>query len=297
MDVYMLKFIPIEQIISLEIDVSEKIDNKNLKDFVLTSLNLNNKNFSSDTLMYVNYIEELKQYQIIVFTNEYKYVAFQIFELFYDKKVKGLDLYLCDDFFCLYKDGLFYYYQVIEFSLTIEEFLEFINRKFNTQINNYIKIENDYLEELKNKYLSKKIKTTLKNINIKNDNSFRFYLLYIFILLNISLYLYLDTQEFPSDKNMVNNQKLQLEEFKKEHIFLSLGNDFDGILKNIKFYNLDLEFFEYKQSKIKIVLNSKIKENLYLFLKEYKKDLISSSVHFNENKENYEVIAYVNLLK
>ena len=33
----MSKYIPIKQIISLEINVSEKIDNENLKDFVLTT--------------------------------------------------------------------------------------------------------------------------------------------------------------------------------------------------------------------------------------------------------------------
>lgn len=36
----MSKYIPIKQIISLEINVSEKIDNENLKDFVLTSLSM-----------------------------------------------------------------------------------------------------------------------------------------------------------------------------------------------------------------------------------------------------------------
>ena len=44
----------VEQIISLEINVSEKIDNENLKDFVLTSLSINNKIFSNKDLIYKN---------------------------------------------------------------------------------------------------------------------------------------------------------------------------------------------------------------------------------------------------
>ena len=122
MDFNMSKYIPIKQIISLEINVSEKIDNENLKDFVLTSLSINNKIFSNKDLIYNSHIDKLNQYQMIVIDKNYNYVAFQIFELFYDKKVEGLDLYLCDDFFCLYKNGLFYYYQTIEFSLTIEKY-------------------------------------------------------------------------------------------------------------------------------------------------------------------------------
>lgn len=293
----MSKYIPIKQIISLEINVSEKIDNENLKDFVLTSLSINNKIFSNKDLIYNSHIDKLNQYQMIVIDKNYKYVAFQIFELFYDKKVEGLDLYLCDDFFCLYKNGLFYYYQTIEFSLTIEDFLEFINRKFNTKINNYIKIEKDYLEELKNKYLSKNIKTTLKNINIKNDNSFKFYMIYVFILFILGMYFYLNTEELSFDKEIINNQNLEFERFKKEHNFLSSGDSFDEILENIKRHNLDLQILEYKQSKIKIILSSQIKENLYLFLQEYKKSLLSSSVYFDENKQKYEATAYVNLLK
>lgn len=293
----MSKYIPIKQIISLEINVSEKIDNENLKDFVLTSLSINNKIFSNKDLIYNSHIDKLNQYQMIVIDKNYKYVAFQIFELFYDKKVEGLDLYLCDDFFCLYKNGLFYYYQTIEFSLTIEDFLEFINRKFNTKINNYIKIEKDYLEELKNKYLSKNIKTTLKNINIKNDNSFKFYMIYVFILFILGMYFYLNTEELSFDKEIINNQNLEFERFKKEHNFLSSGDAFDEILENIKLHNLDLQILEYKQSKIKIILSSQIKENLYLFLQEYKKSLLSSSVYFDENKQKYEATAYVNLLK
>ncbi len=293
----MSKYIPIKQIISLEINVSEKIDNENLKDFVLTSLSINNKIFSNKDLIYNSHIDKLNQYQMIVIDKNYKYVAFQIFELFYDKKVEGLDLYLCDDFFCLYKNGLFYYYQTIEFSLTIEDFLEFINRKFNTKINNYIKIEKDYLEELKNKYLSKNIKTTLKNINIKNDNSFKFYMIYVFILFILGMYFYLNTEELSFDKEIINNQNLEFERFKKEHNFLSSGDAFDEILENIKRHNLDLQILEYKQFKIKIILSSQIKENLYLFLQEYKKSLLSSSVYFDENKQKYEATAYVNLLK
>ena len=293
----MSKYIPIKQIISLEINVSEKIDNEILKDFVLTSLSINNKIFSNKDLIYNSHIDKLNQYQMIVIDKNYKYVAFQIFELFYDKKVEGLDLYLCDDFFCLYKNGLFYYYQTIEFSLTIEDFLEFINRKFNTKINNYIKIEKDYLEELKNKYLSKNIKTTLKNINIKNDNSFKFYMIYVFILFILGMYFYLNTEELSFDKEIINNQNLEFERFKKEHNFLSSGDAFDEILENIKRHNLDLQILEYKQSKIKIILSSQIKENLYLFLQEYKKSLLSSSVYFDENKQKYEATAYVNLLK
>lgn len=293
----MTNYACVKNIVSLEIDVSEKIDKENLKDFAFTSLKLNNKNFSKNDLIYINYIEELKQYQILLITNNHKYLLFQIFELFYDKEIKGLDLYLGDDFFCLYKDGLFYYYQSIEISLSIDDFLEFINRKFNSKINNYIKIEKDYLEELKEKYLLKNTKTTLKNINIKNDNSFKFYLVYIFLLLFSSLYFYFNYTDFFHKEEVVINEELHFEKLKNDYLFASVENDLNDIFKNIKLYNLDLVLFEYKQNNIKLTLASKNKEDLYQFLKEYKETLISSSILFDENKKTYEMVAYAKSIK
>lgn len=293
----MQDYIPLEQIISIEIAVSEKIDDKNLKDFVLTSLKLNNKDYNKNDLIYATYIEELNQYQIIIINNQYRQGTFQVFELFYEKKSKGIDLYLADDFFCLYKNGTFYYYQTIEFILKIEEFLEFINKKFNTEINNYKRIEKTYFEELRNKYSLRNEKTSIKNINTKNNNSFKFYIIYLFLLISLSSYFYTNQHNLTKIKNSIDNNALELEKFKKERLFVSFENDFEKILENIKKYDLNLLLLEYKENSVKIILTTTIKENLYLFLDEYKKGLISSSVNFDENKKTFETIIHVNLSK
>ena len=293
----MTKYISSDQIITLELDVSEEIDNNSLRNFVLTSLNLNNKEYSANDLIYTTYIKELKQYQILLINNKFSKAEFQVFELFYKDKAEGLDLYLCDKFFCLYKNGVFYYYQAIEFSLTIDEFLDFISKKFNTNVNNYKKIEVEELEELKNEYLQSKKKSSLKNINKKRNNSFIFYLIYLFLLVYIFIYYIEQNSTNNVEKPIRNTSNLDYEKFKKEHTFLSLENDFNKIFESINKHSLEIISFEYKKAKIKMILNSQIKDDLYLFLNEYKKSLISSSVYFDEKKELYEVRAYVNLYK
>ena len=293
----MTKYISSDQIITLELDVSEEIDNNSLRNFVLTSLNLNNKEYSANDLIYTTYIKELKQYQILLINNKFSKAEFQVFELFYKDKAEGLDLYLCDKFFCLYKNGIFYYYQAIEFSLTIDEFLDFISKKFNTNVNNYKKIEVEELEELKNEYLKSKKKSSLKNINKKRNNSFIFYLIYLFLLVYICIYYIEQNSTNNVEKPIPNTSNLDYEKFKKEHTFISLENDFNKIFESINKHSLEIISFEYKKAKIKMILNSQIKDDLYLFLNEYKKSLISSSVYFDEKKELYEVRAYVNLYK
>ena len=293
----MTKYISSDQIITLELDVSEEIDNNSLRNFVLTSLNLNNKEYSANDLIYTTYIKELKQYQILLINNKFSKAEFQVFELFYKDKAEGLDLYLCDKFFCLYKNGIFYYYQAIEFSLTIDEFLDFISKKFNTNVNNYKKIEVEELEILKNEYLQNKKKSSLKNINKKRNNSFIFYLIYLFLLIYICIYYIEQNSTNNVEKPMSNTSNLDYEKFKKEYTFVSLENDFNKIFESINKHSLQIVSFEYKKAKIKMILNSQIKDDLYLFLNEYKKSLISSSVYFDEKKELYEVRAYVNLYK
>ena len=293
----MTKYISSDQIITLELDVSEEIDNNSLRNFVLTSLNLNNKEYSANDLIYTTYIKELKQYQILLINNKFSKAEFQVFELFYKDKAEGLDLYLCDKFFCLYKNGVFYYYQAIEFSLTIDEFLDFISKKFNTNVNNYKKIEVEELEELKNEYLQSKKKSSLKNINKKRNNSFIFYLIYLFLLVYVFIYYIEQNSTNNVEKPIQNTSNLDYEKFKKEHTFISLENDFNKIFESINKHSLEIISFEYKKAKIKMILNSQIKDDLYLFLNEYKKSLISSSVYFDEKKELYEVSAYVNLYK
>ena len=75
----MTKYISSDQIITLELDVSEEIDNNSLRNFVLTSLNLNNKEYLANDLIYTTYIKELKQYQILLINNKFSKAEFQVF--------------------------------------------------------------------------------------------------------------------------------------------------------------------------------------------------------------------------
>lgn len=293
----MTNYASTKNIISLEVDISEKITKKNLKDFAFASLKLNKKDFNSDDFIYINHIEHLNQYQILLIAKSYKYIELQVFEQLYEKQTIGLDAYLCDDFFCLYKDGLFYYYQAFEMSLSEDEFLEFIKKKFNTTINNYQRVEKDYLKQLKKDYLLSDKKTSLKNINNRINNSFKIYTIYLFLLVVFSSYFYIDKNIILKKEKFENKEDIQYQEIKKNYTFSSIEKNLNEILENIEFYNLEILSFEYKTEEIKLILSSKIKEDLYLFLKEYKKQLLSSSIYFNNNTNSYEMESYAKLSK
>ena len=292
----MQKIVTSNGIKSLLIDVSEEIENKNLKKFIFTSLKLNNLNINKNDFVSLNFISELNKYQVLICSNYLKYAIFQIFEQFYLQKenINCFDLYLTNDFFCLYKNGKFYYYQNLESKIPINDLIEYINKSFFIKIDNFEVIDEVYQKELEKIYLEKKIKNRLQNFNSRNNYGFKIYLFYILIVLCFSIMLYennLEIKEEKSDVLIENN----FERTKKEHSFISFSLTFDDLLQVLKKFNLNLESFEYKENGIKIVLSSSSKSNIYSFFNELKDKLISHEINYLENKEIYESIIYVKL--
>lgn len=293
----MIIYSPLNQQNFLEIEVTEKIKEKNLKKFINSSLKINNFDIKKSDKIFTTYIEELNIYQIFILENDYKYFEFQVFELFYKDEIKkSFDLYLCEDFFCLFKNGSFYYFQRFSLNLPIEEFIEFLNKKFSIKIENYRRFDNNDFEKLKNEYLKSDIKTSFKPINKKSNYEFYFYVFYLIILIILFYSFYLEKITIKNSE-FVSNDFVSSKELKNKYQFSSFYENLDLLLKKIESENLDLISYEFKENSQKIVLNSNSKEKIYSFLEKNKNYLLSSSFNFLENKNLYEVVIYVKLSK
>lgn len=293
----MIIYSPLNQQNFLEIEVTEKIKEKNLKKFINSSLKINNFDIKKSDKIFTTYIEELNIYQIFILENDYKYFEFQVFELFYKDEIKkSFDLYLCEDFFCLFKNGSFYYFQRFSLNLPIEEFIEFLNKKFSIKIENYRRFDNNDFEKLKNEYLKSDIKTSFKPINKKSNYEFYFYIFYLIILIILFYSFYLEKITIKNSE-FLSNDFVSSKELKNKYQFSSFYENLDLLLKKIESENLDLISYEFKENSQKIVLISNSKENIYAFLEKNKNYLLSSSFNFLENKNLYEVVIYVKLSK
>lgn len=295
----MLNYASNKEIKSLLIDVSEEIENKNLKKFIFTSLKLNNFEICKNDFVHINFISELKQYQVLTFPNHYKTTIFQIFELFYlnEKDLNKFDLYFSDEFFCLYKNGKFYYFQNLQSEIFIEELIEFINKKFSIILDSFKVIQKESCEDLKNQYLEKVLKNKLENFNIKNDYSFKIYLFYILIIISyFTFYLYENQIKDEENETKIVEEN-QFDKLKKEYLFTSISLDFNNIVELLGKYNLNLKSFEYKDNKQKIIFSSFIKSDIYSFFGELKDNLITQEVNYFENEKIYEAVIYVKLSK
>ena len=216
----MNNIVPIPQISYFEIDVSEKIEDKNLKDFIFTSLTLKNIDFNDDNKILVNYISQLNQYQIFLLDKQFFYFEFQIFEILYENKNfidDEYDLYICDDFFILYKNAFPYYFQKITNEINSSEFIEFLNKKLDISILNYKRFDNEEFEILKINYQNKKEKSTLKFLNIKSNHSFKIYLLFLFFLFTLFfIFIYNFLNQDLAEKTELNNG-IKIEELLLHH--------------------------------------------------------------------------------
>lgn len=293
----MSNFAQANEIKSILIDVSEEIENKNLKKFIFTSLKLKNLIINKSDFVHINFISELNQYQILIFPTHYKNAIFQIYELFYlDKNsLESFDLYLSEDYFCLYKNGEFYYYQNIESEILINDLIEYINKNFSLKIDNHKIINNAYEEELKNDYLEKTLNNKLINFNSKNSYGFGIFLVYILTLILSSYLFFLNNQIDSENKNEISSDSY--DKLKNEHIFISFSSNFNELVDLLNKYHLNLKTLEYKENRIKVVLSTPTKADIYSFFSELKTNLISHDINYFENEKIYESTIYVKLSK
>ncbi len=294
----MLEIAPNNQIKSLLIDVSEEIENKNLKKFVSTTLNLNNIVLNKNDFLYINFISEINKYQILIFPKEFKYMVFQIFEqLYIDKNINKYDLYLTESFFCLYKNGSFYYSQKLESKVIIEDLISYLNKIFSIKIDSYQFIDEFQQKKLEKKYLESNEKNIIQNFNIKNSHSLKIYLLYIFLLFSFCAVVFENKLENSQKEDSEINIKNDFEKLKKEHLFNSFSNFFNELFLIFVKYDFDLESFEYKENSLKIVFSSSLKTNIYSFFNEIKEKLISQEISYLEKEELFKAVVYVKSIR
>ena len=294
----MLEIAPNNQIKSLFVDVSEEIENKNLKKFVSTTLNLNNIVLNKNDFLYVKFISEINKYQILIFPKDFKYMVFQIFEqLYIDKNINKYDLYLTESFFCLYKNGSFYYSQKLESKVIIEDLISYLNKIFSIKIDSYQFIDEFQQKKLEKKYLESNEKNIIQNFNIKNSHSFKIYLFYLFLIFSFCAVVLENKLENSQKEDSEINIKNDFEKLKKEHLFNAFSNFFNELFQIFVKYDFDLESFEYKENSLKIVFSSSLKTNIYSFFNEIKEKLISQEISYLEKEELYKAVVYVKSIR
>jgi len=272
---------------SILINVTEEISKNSILDFAVSSLNLNNIEYSPSDNIYCIFLEYSMQYQIIVFNNKFKYI---IFELIFDNKINVqkniFSLYIAKDFFVIFRGKSLYTYQEISQEYTKEELIEYIFRNFNISIKDTKVLNESDQEKIIKSNIDNSNFSFLKNINIKSKKPFYIYLGYIIICL-LSLFLY-RTYE----KEIYKKEELfKIQEDKRKYLntikilkFKPFITEYSELINMINNLNLELISLTYGHKTMKIKVSSRNKNNLYLLLKHYKNNLLENSISKQESK-------------
>lgn len=278
----------------VDFEVKEKINDNFLKDYISTNLNLKNIKIEKNQKIFINFVEKTKEYQLFIVDKSFKYFEYEII-----KEIKEFDfivfsLFICDNFFVIFKDKKLYYLQKINQKIENSELLTFLDKKFNIDFK-YIKnlskddlkiLEDDFLRKSKKSY-----KQELKRVNLSKDFSFYLFVLYIFIFTIFSIsYFKNEYEKNFALKNIDPNMIL------KNHEFVSFEDRFYKVLKDANSTFVDIIIFDYKTDFAKIVVESPNKDNINNFLNSFNK-IEQSSINFLDDKDIFRATIDVKLSK
>lgn len=287
----MVFFANSNDIVVVDIEVTEKIDYRYLKSFVLSNLKLKNISLENSDKLYVNYLEYAKEYQVFVVNSQFSFFDFEVFYTYYENRdFEGFELLICSNFFVIFKDKRFFYYQKINQDLNQDDFVKFLNKKFNINISSIKIVSKDEFEKLKKDFINKNQINTkyinkegLKYIDLKANFSFYIYIFYLLSVLFFGYYFYNTYFNIVEKKE----EPIDFEAIKSKIAFNSFEEKFYVISKNIDKNRLVLNSFDYRHGTGKIVVSSSNKQNIDKFL-ESCDNVISSSTHFIEESKIFE---------
>lgn len=266
------------------IKVDDAINSNRLREFILNSLSLRNIHYKNTNRIFIYFNNQLKTYIVFITAQKYKNLFLELFSI---SKEKSTQLYYNNEFFCIFKNNKFFYYQAIHYPLEIEELKELIGKKFHLSIDNVEIVNEIFLKELEKKY-TKKTKI-FQDINQKENYSFKIYLLYLLLLLSI-FYYYVENKEEPQ---VIQESKYNVKQIKKKYAFHSYYDKYSQIQTLIKKHNLKISNIKFEKNSINMSLYSRKKSQIYSFLDSLNYKLLSNKII--KNNDYYEVVCYVQI--
>lgn len=269
---------------TLEIESNEEIKRKNLKDFILTSLYLNEQDSYDNKAIYVNYLYLSNKYQLFISPKNTKNFVFELFSNICNKS--KYTLVISESFFCIYVNKYFYYYKELDYELNDEKLIDFVSSNLSINIDEIIHVSNDELDTLISSYNQNKIESILIDINKTKEYGFIYFLLYLFALLVISI-TYINYTKIENEKIVQLQKEKYLQNLKNkrdEMSFISFHDKFIVFYKNIKKYDLELINFKYMNNRFEFLISTDNKSKIFKFLDIYKNKITSSSIQFDNKR-------------
>ena len=283
---------------SILVNVSQKIEHKNILSFAKTSLDLNNIKYASSDNIYCTFLKYSNQYQIIVFKSTFNYIIFELIHSNEDsQKSDTFTLYLTNDFFVIFNHNSLYTYQKINQRYSKKELLEYIFRNFNINITNVRELDETTLNEILEKKDFNFDVSFLENINKKSKKTFLLYLFYLIVCISSTI-IYKDYEEKAFNKEKFFEEKEAENKYLKTLKILKFNPyeaEYTRLIKTINMLGLKLISYTYISGIMNIKISSKKKNNIYLFLDHYQKSLLGNSISKSDSENIFVSVVNVKI--
>jgi len=240
-----INLIDIDQIISLQQDVSEEINDFNLFKFFKTIILENDINCDKDTVIFYTFIERLKRYNIFVLQDQKQHnisIIPHIFSTHYiNHQTKNIDLYVTDRFFALYCSGQLQCFKTLEGSDEVSsiDIENYISSFLDIKIDNIYNIDNSQFQSIKEEYINhytkiKQLKKPKEQLNINK------WLPIVVIVALFMAFIYYDNY-------YIDNEFKQIETKKVEKIILPIVTAIidNSVLIDGRWYDEKQEYNSY----------------------------------------------------
>ena len=265
---------------TLVVKSSSKLKKNQEKDFVLTSLILNNIPFLKNDYIYLLYMENIKSYEILI-----SHESIEIFDIliFANNSLNGYSLFIVEDIFLIFNEKEPYYIQKFEQHISNTELGEFVKNRFEIELNNIFYYDNENFKILKNNYIPVKKKSILNNINEKTYNQFKIFIIYLILLFTVSYFIFLNKID---EKRYENTTILPL--VKSYDNFNSFYERLEKLGFELEKYNLKLKEFFFYNGNLNIVFYGENKSDIYKFLKNYNSKIDNQNIIYQKELKLYE---------
>lgn len=276
--------IKFEQLDSFIENVTEEISDSNLFLFTKTTFEKNHFNFNNNLKIITSYLNFTNEYFFIFYKeNKKSFIEFEYLNLLADNSLNKLIIY--NGYFFLFQKKDFYYYQEIDEDFKDAEIKEFVEKRFNFKVDKMEFVTKKEVEKLKNK--QKLLKSNLNYLK-KSIPLSLFYALFLSSLLIPCIYGFYSNYEhnLDYDKRISSLQnKINKKAMIKKEIYTY--EKLSQLFFNLKSKNIKALSFNYKNSKIDLLIQSKNKKSLYEFFKTCKKLFVNSMV-YQKKEDVYE---------
>jgi len=297
-----VEIIEFDQLHTLSVKVTQKIEDKYLDKFIKTSISSNHISTTKNSNYYFNFIEDALIYEIIVFEcySPNSYLAPCLLYGFYADCTTSdtTDIFLYENNFIVFQNREFLLLKNIEYS-SQDDVEIFVSQTYHLSIDNIVVIEKQQFENIKDQYFEQPSSQLIKFHPLISDDSFRWFKIFTLFCTFIFVFLsygYISSKMQPiqntTHQDTSNKQLIKLKHIYNKHNFKAIEKTIE-LFKYLKIQNIKLISIKYENKKVEIVVSNEKKSKLLNFLTMYDNKVDIKFIEYQKDTNSYIMSAVV----